>query len=84
MEYHVLREEMDGTNKYVPTGEVLRGTLEDAANEAVRRTQEGVRTAIYVFDPVNRRPIEMAAAQEAQRQTPPPAEQPEDHEAHPE
>lgn len=84
MDYHLLREKTDGANEYVPTGEILRGSIEDAVNEAVRRTQAGVRTAIYVFDSVNRRPIEMAAA-EAQPAPPPPAdEQPADEQAHPE
>ena len=58
MEYHLLREKTDGSGQYEPTGEVLRGTLEDAVNEAVRRTQRGAgRTAIYPFESLNQRPV---------------------------
>lgn len=55
MEYHLLAETADGSGTYEATGEVLSGSLEEAAAEAVARTQAGHRHAVYVLDTINRR-----------------------------
>ncbi len=56
-EYHLLRETPENSGKYSATGEVLRGSLQEAADEAVRRCQAGTRTAIFVYEALNKRVI---------------------------
>lgn len=58
-DYHLLREEPENSGTYVATGEVLHGSLEQAAEESVMRTQGGHgRHAIYVYDAINRLPVQ--------------------------